>query len=189
MSSRDSEFIELRRTIAVRGTVRLVLGPATLALWAVAAMQARYGDQRVQILLPLLTLAGGFEAIRALHIGVERVGRYLQVFHETPAGPDSAAWETVALEPAAAARGLNLDPLFGTLFLLACAANAYLSWDTIAPSITGLWVLAHGGLAVRITRSVRSCRRQRALDLAHYRKARHDLSSRSANAGRSAPTD
>ncbi|MEQ1897219.1 MAG: hypothetical protein ABL971_07515 [Vicinamibacterales bacterium] len=141
-------------------------------------MQARYADQRVQIVLPLLTLAGGFEAIRALHIGVERIGRYLQVFHETPAGPDSAAWESVAMESTAAAPGLNLDPLFGTLFLLACAANAYLSWDTIAPTITGLWVLAHGAFAWRVFRSARACRQQRALDLAHYRTVQHSLSSR-----------
>ena len=193
MSSRDLEFIELRRTIAVRGTARLVLGPATLALWAVVAMQSRYGDQRVQILLPLLTLAGGFEAVRALHVGVERIGRYLQVFHETPAGPDSATWETAAMEPAAAAPGLRLDPLFGALFLLACAANASLSWDTIAPTLTGLWVLAHSGFALRIAVSVRACRRQRAQDLAHYRTVRHSLSSRlssrASTEGRSTPAD
>ncbi len=177
MTPRDTEFAELRRTIAVRGTVRLVLGPATLGLWAITAMQARYGDQRVQILLPLLTLAGGFEAIRALHIGVERLGRYLQVFHETPAGPDRPAWESVAMASTPAAPGLGLDPLFGALFLLACAANAYLSWDTLAPSITALWILAHGALAVRITLSIKACRRQRALDLAHYQKAQQDRAS------------
>ncbi len=175
MTPRDTEFAELRRTIAVRGTVRLVLGSATVALWALTAMQARYGDQRVQILLPLLTLAGGFEAIRALHIGVERIGRYLQVFHETPPGPDRATWETVAMAAAPAAPGLGLDPLFGSLFLLACAANAFLSWDTIAPALTGLWGLAHGAFALRVTLSVRACRRQRALDLAHYRKVHQDL--------------
>ena len=178
MTPRDTEFAELRRTIAVRGSVRLVLGPATLGLWAVVAMQARYGDQRVQILLPLLTLAAGFEAIRALHIGVERIGRYLQVFHEATAGPDGPTWESVAMASTPAAPGLGLNPLFGTLFLLACAANAFLSWETVAPALTGLWMLAHGALAVRISLSVRACRRQRTLDLAHYQKVQQDRASR-----------
>lgn len=178
MPGRDIEFTELRRTIAVRGTVRLVLGPLTVALWAVVAMQARYGDQRLQILLPLLTLAGGFEGVRALHIGVERIGRYLQVFHEAGEGPDRPSWETAAMEPVRAAAGLALDPLFGRLVLLACAANAFLSFEIIAPSLTGLWLLAHTALAVRVILSMRACRRQRALDLAHYRKVRQDLASR-----------
>ena len=44
-------------------------------------------------LVPLLILVAGFEAIFALHVNVERIGRYLQVFHE-----DDDGWEQVAMQ-------------------------------------------------------------------------------------------
>ena len=46
--------------------------------------------------LPLLALAGVFEAVFALHTGVERVGRYIQVFYESET-PDSSNWEYTAM--------------------------------------------------------------------------------------------
>lgn len=170
------EFAELRRTIAVRGTVRAVLGPAAVGLWAGVAMSARYGDPRVQILLPLLVLAAGFEGVRALHIGMERVGRYLQVFHEA-GGDILPAWESVAMEPAPRSRGLALAPLFSPVFALATAANALLSWDPLAPALVAVWSLLHLALLVRIAQATRACRAQRQGDLAHYRALHASLTA------------
>jgi len=172
-----AEYAELRRTIAVRGTTRLVLGPAAIGLWAVVAMSARYGDPRVQILLPLLVLAAGFEGVRALHIGVERVGRYIQVFHEAP-GQGLPLWETAAMEPGPRQAGLSLSPLFSPLFMLAGFANAALSWDPLAPVLVVAWAGAHAALLVRIVVATRACRAQRAADLAHFRALRGKVLTR-----------
>lgn len=172
MSTPDAiEFAELRRTIAVRGTVRAVLGPAAVGLWAAVAMSARYGDPRVQILLPLLVLAAGFEGVRAIHIGVERIGRYLQVFHEG-GGRLLPGWETAAMEPAPRVRGLALAPLFSPVFALATTANALLSWDPLAPALVAVWGVLHLAFLIRIALATHACRTQRAADLAHY-KALH----------------
>ena len=174
MTPADIEFTELRRTIAVRGTVRLLLGPATIGLWAAVAMSARYGDPRVQILLPLLVLTAGFEGVRALHIGVERIGRYLQVFHEGT-GRSLPKWEAAAMAPSRPGPGLALSPLFTPLFTLACLANALLSWDPLAPILVAVWAAAHLALIVRVALADRACRQQRAADLAHFQALRPTL--------------
>jgi hypothetical protein len=69
-------------------------------------------------LVPLLVLVAGFEAVFALHLNVERIGRYLQVFHEEDDG-----WEAVAMRFGQQFPGTGPDPLFGRTFLLATSAN------------------------------------------------------------------
>ena len=66
----------------------LACGRLTLAIVVLAAPP-------VATLLPLLVLAVVFEAIFAIHTGVERVGRYLQVYFEAP--DETARWENVAM--------------------------------------------------------------------------------------------
>ena len=46
----------------------------------------------VATILPLLFLATAFEIVFALHTGVERIGRYIQVFFE-----DGSGWEHTAM--------------------------------------------------------------------------------------------
>ena len=46
-------------------------------------------------LVPFLVLAGTFEINFFIHTGVERIGRYLQVFYEERAG--AIGWETTAM--------------------------------------------------------------------------------------------
>src|SRR4029453_8265216 len=83
----------MRATIAQRGTARMILVPVTFVAWAATAIAtAAVITVAISTLVPLMVLAGGFEAIFALHVNVERIGRYLQVFHE----PDDTGWETVA---------------------------------------------------------------------------------------------
>ena len=37
-------------------------------------------------IVPLVVLVSTFEVVRVLHVGVERIGRYVQVFFEEPPG-------------------------------------------------------------------------------------------------------
>src|SRR3954462_14836108 len=93
MTHHDEEFAALRATIRERGTVRMVLLPIAFGLWGGAAIATPAAIQLpIGALLPLLVLAAGFKAIYALHINVERIGRYLQVFYETDGG-----WAPTAL--------------------------------------------------------------------------------------------
>ncbi len=64
-------------------------------------------------LLPLLVLAATFEINFFVHTGVERIGRYLQVFYEERAG--TTGWETTAMTYGAKYPS-GLDPLFSALF-------------------------------------------------------------------------
>ena len=93
MSLTDAEYTVLRQTIATRGTVRMVLLPITLLGWSALVLTIFIvGGFPVASLVSLAALVGGFEAIHALHVGVERVGRYLQVYYESESG--SPRWES-----------------------------------------------------------------------------------------------
>ena len=77
----ESEYAVLRHTIAARGTARMVLFPIAMIAWAVLALIVlTFAEAPMASLYPLAVLVGGFEAIHALHVGVERIGRYLQVY-------------------------------------------------------------------------------------------------------------
>src|SRR6188768_1098510 len=122
MSPSESEFTALRATIASRGTVRMALLPAVIFAWATLAIVViLFGDLPVAALPPLAVLVGGFEAINALHVGVERIGRYLQVFYEGP--PGAPAWETTAMAVAPRVRGAGVDPLFTVVFTATTILN------------------------------------------------------------------
>src|SRR5262245_40348097 len=98
MSPSQSEFTVLRQTIAVRGTVRMALLPLTVLGWSSFTVALRHGRSTIVPLLslvPLSVLIGGFEAIHALNVGFERIGRYLQVYYEGTA--DGPTWETTAM--------------------------------------------------------------------------------------------
>ena len=119
MSQQEHEFAALRATIRERGTVRMILLPATFGLWAGAAIATTAAvSLPIAALLPLIVLAAGFEAIYALHVNVERIGRYIQVFHEPEGG-----WEHVAMTFGQRFPGKGPDALFSGLFLIATALN------------------------------------------------------------------
>src|SRR5262245_55951430 len=116
----EAEYAVLRRTIAIRGTVRMALAAATFFVWAaMAAVALLYATLPITAFFSLFVLAAGFEAILALHIGVERIGRYLQVFYEeavTASGEQGPRWETTAMAGGPALPGGGTDPLFAALF-------------------------------------------------------------------------
>ena len=122
MSLSDTEYAVLRRTIAARGTARMVLFPITMIGWAALALVVlTFAEAPVASLYPLAVLVGGFEAIHALHVGVERIGRYLQVYYEnTDMGP---RWETTAMAVGPALPGGGIDPLFSLIFASATFVN------------------------------------------------------------------
>src|SRR5690606_16775374 len=118
-SRQAAEYAALRATIRERGTARMVLMPIVIAAWAAAAIAA--GAALIlpfATLLPLMILAAGFEGVLSLHMNVERIGRYLQVFHEEAGG-----WEHVAMAFGQRFPGGGTDPLFVRLFVAAILVN------------------------------------------------------------------
>ena len=164
MTHHDQEYAALRATIRERGTVRMILLPVTFAIWAGVAVATTATIQLpIGALLPLLVLAAGFEAIYALHINVERIGRYLQVFHEPDGG-----WEHVAMAFGRRFPGRGPDALFSALFLMATAIN-YLpvALGGTTPELVAGGVL-HLLLAFHIGTARSRATQQRQLDLERF---------------------
>ena len=169
MSLTLAEFTALRQTIATRGTVRIVLLPVTVVAWAAGATGLLlYSDLPIAVVYPLAILAAGFEAIHALHVGVERIGRYVQVFYEAnQAGP---RWETTAMAVGPALPGGGIDPLFTLVFAGAALLNvipALLPQPT--PVELGVIGALHGVFLVRVLRARVAAAKQRAVELESFR--------------------
>ena len=165
----EDEYRVLRQTIALRGTVRIALLPLTLLGWSLlAAGLLTYGEIPYAAVFPLLTLVAGFEAVHALHVGVERIGRYLQVFYESAVhGP---RWETTAMAVGPALPGGGTDPLFSAVFVAATGANLLTIW-VVEPTPIEIAVLValHLAFVVRVIRARVAASRQRAVELESYR--------------------
>jgi hypothetical protein len=176
MSLRDAEFRALRATIAWRGTVRMGLVPVVLIGWA-AAWCALWltGERGLAAAIPLLVLAGGYEAVHALHVGVERIGRYLQVSYED--GLEGPLWESTAMRLGPGLPGGGVDPLFTLVFVLACGANLLLvvprTRGMVPAAIVGLAL--HAAFVARLVRARRAASRQRTMDLERMRVVRTEL--------------
>lgn len=175
MTKKDDEFRALRATIQQRGTVRMVVVPLTFVGWAATAVAtAAVITVAVSTLVPLLILAAGFESLFALHVNVERIGRYVQVFHE---GEDNG-WETVALRFGQRFAPATPDPLFGRLFVLATSVNflpAALGWENI-PELVVLAVL-HLLFINRIRLARAFAGTQREKDLERFMALKEEIQS------------
>jgi hypothetical protein len=164
MTHHDDEYCALRATIRERGTVRMILLPVTFGLWAGTAVATTAAIQLpIATLVPLMVLAAGFESIYALHINVERIGRYLQVFHEPDGG-----WEHVAMTFGERFPGRGPDALFSTLFLIVTTLN-YLpvALGGTTPELLALGLL-HLVLAVHIGTARSRASKQRRVDLERF---------------------
>ena len=167
------EYRALRETIATRGTVRIVLFPVTFVAWSLVAVTLLLlGPIPIGSVFPLAILVAGFEAIHALHVGVERIGRYLQVFYEG-AGADGPRWETTAMAVGPALPGGGIDPLFTMVFAGATVLNALAA---LLPPPTPVELAAvgalHGAFLVRVARARLAAARQRAVELESFRALR-----------------
>jgi hypothetical protein len=123
----QAEFVALRATIRERGTARVVLFFVVIAVWAALTVATTAVIVLpIAALLPLLVLAAGFEATSSLHIGVERIGRYIQAAHEDQPLDDpqgKPGWETTAMKFGARGRTIGPDALFSAVYVLAGVAN------------------------------------------------------------------
>jgi hypothetical protein len=164
MTSKEDEFRALRATIQQRGTVRMIVVPLVFVGWAgTAVATAAVITVAVSTLVPLLILVAGFESVFALHVNIERIGRYLQVFHER----EAIGWEGVASRFSQRFAAAGPDPLFGRLFVLATSVNflpAALGWENIPELV----VLAALHLLfinrIRLARAFAAAQRQQDMD-------------------------
>lgn len=179
----DREYKALRATIRERGTVRVITFFVTLCVWGALELAVlAHPHHVIAPLVPLMVLVAGFETVFQLHLGVERVGRYLQAAYE-----QSPGWETAAMAYGKAYPSAGSDPLFARIFLLATLIGILPSVSFIgAPVVyfiagvplTGgtsivlafaALILAHVAFGARIVMARRRAGRQRAEDLARFR--------------------
>lgn len=158
----------MRDTIRQRGTARMVLAPVVFIGWAATAVAtAAVITVALSTVVPLLVLAAGFEAILALHMNVERIGRYLQVFHERDGG-----WEQVAMAFGQRFPGTGPDPLFSQLFVFGVSVNflpAALGGEVIEVAIIAV---IHLAVVYRIRTARGIAARHRAADLERFEQLR-----------------
>jgi hypothetical protein len=175
MNLTESEFANLRHTIAVRGTARMVLTPAIIVGWALVAGTVTLGLAPISVLLSLAVLVAGFEAVYALHFRAERIGRYIQVFHEGRDGPE---WETTAMAVGPPLPGGGVDPLFTAVFCATVLVNLLLAFPSPAPVQLALVVAVHAAVIVRILRARGAALRQRTVELEGFRAVREARNER-----------
>ena len=164
--TRNAEYAALRATIRDRGTVRMLLIPFVFTAWAaVAIATAAVITVALSTLVPLLVLVAGFEAAFALYTNVERIGRYLQVFHER----DDDGWEHVTMEFGRRFPGGGPDPLFARLFMTAVSVN-FLP-VTLGGTVIEIGLLAalHFVFIARMRVAQTAARAQRELDFERFR--------------------
>lgn len=178
---RIEEYRALRNTIRQRGSLRVIVATLTFSVWAAAIlMVVAVSPLPLTGLVPLIVLSSGFEVVFALHVGVERIGRYLQVHHEqTAAGPQ---WEHAALRFRAPGGGVHalLPVLFIAAGLLNLALGTLLQLDEAdANSVQSLaaWlpsVILHVAFYTRVLVAVRFAAGQRVRDLREFERLAKD---------------
>ncbi len=178
MNEREDEYVALRATIRERGTARVCVFVGGIAAWVAATIAtAALASTPVATLLPLLLLASTFESVFALHVGVERIGRYLQVFHEAGGiqGSDgserSGAWEHAAMAFGRPAGAVATDALFTVMFLIAALFNAAPALVADPARVELVFIVgAHALFALRLVVARQAAGKQRAIDLARFQQ-------------------
>jgi len=183
VTERDQlEYTALRATIRERGTARFYVFAGGFAAWgAVATATAAVAFSPLATLLPLLVLAAVFESMFSLHTGVERIGRYLQVFFEDRApgaeGSGTArsdgGWEHTAMAFGRAHPKAGSDPLFTPIFIAATFLNFV---PVLVSEPVPIEVSVIGGLhaifIARVLLAKRAAAQQRAQDLERFKALR-----------------
>jgi hypothetical protein len=114
-------------------------------------------------------LASVFEAVFALHIGVERIGRYLQVFYEED--PPAPKWEHTAMAFGRPAGTATVDALFTVPFLLASLCNVAPALIVDPARVELIFIGgAHALFVLRLLVARQAAGRQRAIDLARFQQ-------------------
>ena len=177
---RIEEYRALRATIRERGSVRFLVTVITFSAWgaAIIAVCSMFLMPMFGV-VPLLVLGAGFEVVFAIHVGVERIGRYLQVHHE-PAALGLARWEQTAMAARLSSGGVN--PLLPVPFMTAALANFALS--ALLPldvelGNSALWIglpsaLLHLAFVARVATAARFAAGQRKADLREFERILKD---------------
>jgi hypothetical protein len=172
-----AEYRELRATIRERGSLRHLTVLITFSVWTATMLwSANSFAVPIFFLLPLIVLVAGFEVTLALHVGVERIGRFIQVRYEKDV--DSAvSWERTAM--ALRVPGGGIDPLFLKVFLVTVILNLLLGiWTgaiAVAPPEStferielAIFIGVHAAAVIRWMSAARYARSQRVRDLAAF---------------------
>ena len=171
----QDEYTALRATIRERGTARVWIFVFGVVAWAgLTLATSALGRTPLATFVPLLALAAVFEAVFALHIGVERVGRYLQVFYEA-LGSGNPQWEHAAMAFGRPKGAAAIDPLFTLPFAVAAIFNLTPALFVDPPPTVQELVFVCGGHAlflVRLFAARHAAGRQRAIDLARFTELR-----------------
>lgn len=164
-----AEYQVLRRTIATRGTARMIVAPTSCFGWAALTLaHAGLAGTPTVSLLSLAVLVAGFESVHALHVGTERIGRYLQVYYE--ADINGPRWESTAMLVGPALPGGGIDPLFSGLFVGACLLNLLAVQPLRSTPIeASLMIAAHAAFVFRVVRARLAASRQRAVELESFK--------------------
>ena len=172
MTDRElSEYRALRATIRERGSLRITLFVVTMVAWSAATIAtAALAGLPVATLLPLFLLGAGLESLLALHTGVERVGRYLQVFYEEEG---SRGWERLSMAYGRTFPSGGINPIFSPYFAMATLLN-FVPVLLAEPVRIELAVVGavHVLFLVRIAIAHLSTGRQRGVDLARFERLR-----------------
>ena len=170
-----SEYLVLRRTIAQRGALRPILLVVGIGLWAlVLTAVIAWLPYPVAAAIPLLVIAATFEAIRPLHFGAERIGRYLQVFYEEAGEPDrplrdTPSWERVAMS-FGTVPGVGGHPLFIPIFFLATLTNYFaVIIPGPLPVEMGVMAVLHVAVIAWFLAAHAATRKQREVELSRMR--------------------
>jgi hypothetical protein len=182
-ASAGDEYRALREAITARTHWRVGLALGGFVAWtAILTATLAVLPYPIAAVLPLTVLLATFEVVRPLHFGAERIGRYLQVFHEAmgddaPIGPP--AWEHIAMRFGPRLPGAAGHPLFVPLFALATAVNflAVLLPGPL-PIEVGAMAVPHVAFLVWLLRADRAMRTQREIELARFRELKETAKTR-----------
>ena len=165
----QEEYTALRATIRERGTTRVWVFTLGIAVWAALTLATfALALAPVSTVVPLLALASSFEGVLALHVGVERIGRYLLVFHDD-------TWEQTAGSFGRPAGAVAVDPLFTAPYIVAAVLTFLPVMTTPDPIRQELIVVLAGQAAfiARVLVARTACARQRDVDTARLRELKN----------------
>jgi hypothetical protein len=171
----QAEYEGLRATIRSRGQARPLAFLTGISSWAlVLVITVIWLPNPITAAIPLVILLSTFEVVRVLHLNVERIGRYLQVFFEETTTNESLeppAWERCAMLFGPKVPGAGGHPFFLPTLVLATLVNFVsvllpgplaIEWITMA--------VPHAALIVWMLDCDRRMRRQRGTELARFRE-------------------
>ena len=172
-----AEFVALRETIKARAQARPVVVLAGLIAWsAVVVAVLIWLPNPLAAVVPLLVLVATFEVTRYFHLGIERIGRYLQVFFEESLANEKGvltppAWERAAMLFGRTLPGAGGHPLFLPLFLMATFVN-FAAVILPGPLLVevGSLLVPHVAFIAWMVYCDRGMRKQRQSELARFRE-------------------